>query len=230
MSRIEDDSPARPELDLEAVPDLEAVLDPVPSLAVHPDRVKWNAKFAGQVPSFVPHPVARQALPLVPPGGPVLELACGASGSALLAAGRGHPVTAVDIADAALGLLAAEAARRGLAGLLTVTQADLYAWSPPPGHWALVLCTGFWDAAVFAAAAAAVTPGGLLAWEGLTTDARRLRPSLRPAWCLAPGEPATLLPPGFAVLDGRDVPDPRCGTKRRLLARRLPGHGGESDR
>jgi len=229
VSRIEDDTHAGTEQSLsQQSPGRQS--PGKHSLAAHPDRVKWNAKFAGQTPSFVPHPVARQALPLVPPGAPVLELACGASGSALLAASRGHPVTAVDVADAALARLTAEASRRGLAALVTVTQADLYGWTPPPGDWALVLCTGFWDAAVFAAAAAAVAPGGLLAWEGLTEDARRLRPSLRPAWCLAAGEPATLLPPGFAVLESRDVPDERCDTKRRLLARRALGHGGESGR
>ena len=80
-----------------------------------------------------------------------------------------------------------------------------------------MLGIGFWDAAVFRAAAAAVADGGLLAWEALTADARRTRPGLPPEWCLAPGEPASLLPPGFSVLDQSEVP---ARNRRRMLARR----------
>jgi len=42
------------------------------------------------------------------------------------------------------------------------------------------------------------------------------------AWCLEAGEPATLLPPGFEVLDQRDQPespDGDAGAKRIMLAR-----------
>ena len=71
--------------------------------------------------------------------------------------------------------------------------------------------------AVFAAAAAAVADGGVLAWEAYTDDARRTRPGLPPEWCLAPGEPASLLPPEFSVLDQSEIPG---RDRRRLLARR----------
>ena len=62
--------------------------------------------------------------------------------------------------------------------------------------------------------------GGLLAWEAYTAEARRTRPALPAQWCLAPGEPASLLPPDFTVMDQSDVPSPECPEKRRLLARR----------
>ncbi|QFG24696.1 class I SAM-dependent methyltransferase [Actinomadura sp. WMMB 499] len=184
-----------------------------PELADHPDRIRWNAKHDPDAPVRPAHPLAAEALRAAP-GGPVLDLACGASGAALLAAAAGRPVTAVDISDIALARLGAEARRRGLAGLVTLVQADLGTWRPPTG-FAAVLCTGFWDRAVFAAALGAVVPGGVLAWEAFTTEARRDRPRLPPEWCLGPGEPASLLPDGFRVLDARDVP----GGKRRLLAR-----------
>jgi hypothetical protein len=67
-------------------------------------------------------------------------------------------------------------------------------------------------------AAAAVADGGLLAWEAYADDARRTRPGLPPEWCLQPGEPASLLPPGYALLDQSDVPG---RDRRRMLARRL---------
>jgi SAM-dependent methyltransferase len=184
----------------------------------HPDRLKWNARYAARpVPSFRPHPLAVRALALGLPAGPVAELACGPSGSALLAAAHGRPVTAVDISEVALGLLGDEARRRGLGHLITVVHADLPSWSPEPRSHALVLCTGFWLPAAFAAAAGAVAGGGLLAWQAYTAGARRTHPSLAAQWCLAPGEPASLLPAAFTLLDQGDVPD---RDQRLMLARR----------
>jgi SAM-dependent methyltransferase len=187
-------------------------------LAGHPDQVRWDARYAQSAPSFRPHPVAEQALTLDLPGGPVAELACGPSGSALLAAAEGRPVTAVDVSGVALDLLGQEARRRGLDGLITLVHADLAAWRPDPAGYALVLCTGFWDPAVFAVAAGAVAPGGAVGWEAFTVAARQARPTLNAAWCLGPGEPAALLPDGFSVTGQQDVP----GDRRRLLARRQP--------
>jgi hypothetical protein len=89
---------------------------------------------------------------------------------------------------------------------------------PEPRSYALVLATGYWDATVFASAAAAVTDGGLLVWEALTAEALRRHPDLPPEFCVGPGEPASLLPAGFTVIDQADVPD---RARRRLLARRL---------
>src|SRR6266567_533003 len=173
----------------------------------HPDRIRWNAKYADDfVPSFRPHPLAARALALGLPEGPVADLACGPSGAALLAAEQGRRVTAVDVSEVALGLLGDEARQRGLGDLITLVHADLSVWTPEPRSYALVLATGFWDAATFAAAAAAVADGGLLAWEAFTDDARRTRPGLPPDWCLQPGEAASLLPPGYSVLDQAEVP------------------------
>ena len=153
-----------------------------PELAEHPDRLRWNAKY-GDAPALSPvHPLAERALALGFPDGPVLDLASGPSGSALLAAGAGRRVTAVDISETALGRLGAEARRRGLGPLITLVQADLGRWRPEPPGYALVLCTGFWDRAVFGRAAGAVRPGGLLAWEAFTEAARRDRPQM-PAEC-----------------------------------------------
>jgi SAM-dependent methyltransferase len=199
------------------------------SLAQHPDRLRWNGRYgAGYTASFVPHPLAMEALSMGLPDGPVADLACGPSGSALLAAGLGRKVTAVDISEIALRLLDSEAQRRGLGGLIMVRHADLAQLHLPPRHYALVLCTGFWDQGVFTEAAESVTPGGLLAWEAFTGEALRARPGLCADWCLAPGEPASLLPAGFEVAPTPDLPENERGTKRRLLARRVttPGPAG----
>ena len=187
----------------------------------HPDRLRWNARYAGGfVPSFVPHPLADRALAMDLPDGPVADLACGPSGSVLLAAARGRLVTAVDVSELALGMLGDEARRRGLEHLVTLIHADLAAWPLQPRSQALVLCTGWWDRAVFVGAAEAVTAGGLIGWEAFTAGAAQARPDLSPAWCLAPGEPASLLPAGFTVLDQHDVPDRQVPARRQFLARR----------
>ena len=139
-------------------------------------------------PSFAPHPLAAAALALELQAGPVADLASGPSGSALLAAAQGGPVTAVNVSDVALGLLGQEARRRGLDHLVTLVHADLGAWRPATGRYALVLATGFWDGAVFAAAVRGLAPGGVLGWEAFTLAARQARPTLPTAWCLGPGE------------------------------------------
>lgn len=191
------------------------------------DRDRWNTKYlaAGYTASFLAHPLAQRALALPLPPGPALDLASGPSGSALLAAATGRRSVAVDISDAALSLLSRHARPRVLAGQLALVQADLESWRPRPATCALVICTGFWDAGLFAAAVSAVVPGGVLAWEALTAEALRQRPDLPARWCLRAGEPASLLPGSFQVLEEEDLPARGPGTKRRLLARRQ----GEQD-
>jgi SAM-dependent methyltransferase len=193
---------------------------PKGQLAGHRDRERWNVRYSGGfTPSFRPHPLAERALAMALPPGPVADLACGPSGSALLAAEAGRQVTAVDVSDVALALLRDEARRRGLAHLITLVHADLGDWRPDPGGYALLLCTGYWDQALFGVATRAVRAGGLLGWESLTTAAQRDRPGLCAGWCVRPGEPACLLPPGYQVLADEDIPGLR--PKRRMLARRV---------
>ena len=199
-------------------PSLTHTMPGMAELAGHPDQERWNARYESrEIVSFEPHPLAARALSLGLPDGPVADLACGLGGSALLAAAAGRRVTAVDISDVALGMLAEEASRRGLGELITMVQADLVAWRPEPAGYALVLCTGFWDRAVFATAAGAVAAGGVLGWEAFTAEARRARPGLPADWCLEPGEPASLLPAGFEIFAERDLPG---SAKRTLLVRR----------
>jgi len=73
---------------------------------------------------------------------------------------------------------------------------------------------------VFRAATVAVAAGGLLAWEAFTAEGRRTRPSLPLEWCLAPAEPASLLPAEFTLLNQSDVPGPEQSLRRQMLARR----------
>lgn len=190
-----------------------------PALTDHPDRLKWNAKYRQITSTFRSGSWLGEILSFGPPDGPVLELAGGLSGNALTLAAMGSDVTLIDVADAALSQLDREAARRGLDERLTLVHADLTSWKAGGPTYALVMCRYFWSAAVFIQACDAVAPGGLLAWEApALTD-----PSVshvRAEWCLAPGEPASLLPPGFEVLHQVDISRDR-EVSRRTLARRL---------
>ncbi|HEX6934023.1 MAG TPA: class I SAM-dependent methyltransferase [Streptosporangiaceae bacterium] len=184
------------------------------------DLERWNERYGGEFEaSFLPHPLAERALALPLPAGPVLDLASGPSGTVLLAAGSGRRSVAVDISDVALSLLRARVRAQPPAGPVAIVQADLDTWRPRPATFALVVCTGYWDSALFAAAARAVLPGGLLGWESLTTEALRLRPGMPATWCVRPGEPASLLPAGYRVLCEEDLPADGPPARRRLLAR-----------
>lgn len=181
------------------------------------DAARWNARYAEGAPTFEPHPFVAEAFAAGFPEGPVLELACGRSGSALALAERGRRVLAVDVSDVALRQLHGEARRRGLADRVWCVRADLRTFALPPEAFGFVLATLFWDPAVFRAARDAVAPGGLLGWEALTgngdAESRRFR--------VSPGELSASLGARWEVLreDDGDDHGPRWHETCRLLAR-----------
>ncbi|MCP2252573.1 Thiopurine S-methyltransferase (TPMT) [Prauserella aidingensis] len=185
--------------------------------AVAEDRNRWNERYAARRPSFAPHPLVTEALAAGPPAGPVLELAGGRSGSALALAGQGRAVTVVDISDLALAQLRDEAARRGLGSRIDRVCADATATltgEASAARWALVLATRFWDEAAFTAGAAAVAPGGLLAWEALRQHERGAEEEPPQPYRVPHGGLSERLPGGFTVLAERAT-----DTTTRLLAR-----------
>lgn len=184
----------------------------------HPDRLRWNARYESAAPGFEPHPLVSVALAADLPDGPVLELACGRSGSALELAASGRGVVAVDISDVALSQLAAEADRWGVGKRIDCVLADVPSYDPGRGRFALVLATYYWDAAAFRAGGAAVLPGGLLGWEARSPGpAGPNRP-----WEVAHGTLSAQLPDRFEVLDERPVVTAEHRSTR-LLARAPAG-------
>ena len=108
-----------------------------------------------------PSPWVARFLSLLPPGGEVLDLACGAGRHAALLAAGGHPVLAVDRDIGQLGALAAAPYVRALA-------ADLEG----PAGWPLggrrfpgVVVTNYLHRPLLPAIVASVAPGGLLLYE-----------------------------------------------------------------
>jgi len=130
------------------------------------DEAGWDRRYADGARAFPSDPiplVAELASPL--PAGRALDLAAGAGRNAVWLARRGWRVTAVDFSRVGLERAAGRAAELGLE--LECVHADLYEYRPPAAVFDLVLIAYMHPqtakrAAVFAAAAAAVAPGGHL--------------------------------------------------------------------
>jgi SAM-dependent methyltransferase len=198
-----------------------------PHLREHPDRRRWNARYRdARPPEFEPHPLVAEAARVGFPAGPVLELACGRSGSALALAASGRDVLAVDVSDLALSQLVAEAERRGLAEKITAVVRDVPSYRPGRERFALVLATHYWDEDAFESGCAAVIDGGLIGWEALVRRPGAEPGSTRP-WEIEPEDLSARLPPGFEVLDERTMrADGRSST--RILARKCVQLSGAS--
>jgi len=127
----------------------------------------WVVRFAG----------------LIPPGGPVLDLACGGGRHARFLAGRGHPVRAVDRDAAALARLA------GNERVATLC-ADLESgpWPFAEGGFAGIVVTNYLHRPLLPRIAAALAPGGVLLYETfMAGNERHGRPS-NPDFLLRPHE------------------------------------------
>ncbi|MBR8742107.1 cyclopropane-fatty-acyl-phospholipid synthase family protein [Nocardiopsis sp. MG754419] len=120
-----------------------------------PAREFWERHYGDDDPS-TPRPAPNAAfvalaedLPLVPPPGArsgaprALELACGRGGDALWLATTGWHVTAVDVSDHVLAVLAERARRSGIADRLDVQGHDLERTLPGLDRWDLVYANYF---------------------------------------------------------------------------------------
>ncbi|WP_298175711.1 methyltransferase domain-containing protein [Saccharomonospora sp.] len=186
------------------------------------DRLRWNARYLRSAPGFAPHPLVAEAFTAGMIDGPVLELACGRSGSALALAEAGHRVVAVDVSDVALRQLATEARRRGVGDRVFCVQSDLATFVPPRETFAFALATLFWDKAVFDIACEAVLPGGLLGWEALARMDEE-DPSAPSRFRVPHGALGTACGPGWDVLVealAKESAGARPRRSTRVLARR----------
>ena len=188
------------------------------------DRACWNARhreaLRGEPIAWV---MDHLDLIAAQPRGRALDVACGLGRHALLLAGLGFAVDALDVSDVAVARLADEAARRRLP--VTATRADLAAAPDlPAGAYSVVVDTYFLERALLPALAAALAPGGLLVFETFTrAQADRPFGPSDPRLLLAPGELRRAFA-GLEVLDHRegdvDDGDGRMRAVASLLARR----------
>ena len=123
--------------------------------------------------------------PLVPPGGPVLDLACGGGRHTRLFLDRGHPVSAV---DRDLGPIGALGPRAGL----EMIRADLEGgapWPLPGRRVAGVVVTDYLWRPLFPHLLDALAPdGGVLLYETFGAGHAAYGRPRRPEFLLEPGE------------------------------------------
>jgi len=126
----------------------------------------WDERHAARDPieDHAPDPTLIEVAAGLAPGA-ALDLGCGDGRNAAWLASAGWRATGVDFSAVGLARAAAHAADRGLT--VDWVQADLVTWTPPRGAFDLVLLMFIHlpaaeRARVYAAAAAAVAPGGTL--------------------------------------------------------------------
>ncbi len=143
-----------------------------------PAREFWDRQYGDESPSTPPPPpnaalvALAEELALVPAPRPrvshALDLACGRGGDALWLAARGWRVTAVDVSEHVLDVLAERSRLAGVGELLDVEPHDLASSAPDTGPLDLVHASYFHATtdldrdAVLRAAARSVRDGGLL--------------------------------------------------------------------
>ena len=126
------------------------------------------------------------------PRGPALDVACGLGRHAMMLAGMGFTVDALDVSDIALESLDAQARRRGRA--IHTKRVDFRTddWRPERSYQ-VVVDTYFLERPLLGRLVEALTPGGLLFVETFMQG----QPGCSPRYLAAPGE----LQAAFADLD-----------------------------
>jgi SAM-dependent methyltransferase len=153
---------------------------------------------------------------LAPPGGAVLDLACGNGRHARLFRRLGHDVTAVDRDAGALAALAGD-------GGIETLRADLEDGSPwPTGErrFAAVVVANYLHRPLLPRIVAAVDDGGVLIYETFAAGNERFGRPSNPDFLLRPGELLEAVRGTLRVVafeDGR-VETPRPAAVQRICA------------
>ncbi len=132
---------------------------------------------------------------LAPRGARTLDVACGRGRHALLLAGAGYPVRAVDRDAAHVAWLGALARRLHLPLDAAVVDLEAAGADLGTGEWELVLVFRYLHRPLFPALVRSLRPGGVLLYETYTKDqAKRGKPT-SPDHLLEPGELPRLVAP-----------------------------------
>ncbi|MBL8520387.1 MAG: class I SAM-dependent methyltransferase [Betaproteobacteria bacterium] len=173
-----------------------------------------------------------KAAQLIPSGASALDLACGGLRHARFLASRGCTVVAVDCRPRP-----AAAAFGPWTERIEYRQTDLEDGSWPLGEEAFdaIVVTNYLHRPLYPYIAAALRPGGLLAYETFAVGNEAYGRPMRPEFLLRPGELAKAFAVTLDVLAHEQVhvQVPRPAVVQRLLARRVAfnapmgGHGRE---
>ncbi len=149
---------------------------------------------------------------LIPPGGGVLDLACGGGRHAVYLAGLEHEVVAVD-RDLSLAAVV-----RNTPGI-TWRQADLEAdvWPFPDDTFRGIVVTNYLHRPLFDPLLASLEPGGVLIYETFSLGQAKYGRPRSPAHLLLPGELLEIARGKLSVLAFEDVEE----SDRRRCVQRL---------
>jgi len=181
---------------------------------------EWDARYREGAPHTPAQPagIASEWSPLLPRGR-ALDLACGTGRHALLLAGLGLSVTAVDWSGTALEILENRArkirlpvSRVSAAALgesssrgIRLLQANLEEFVLPDNSFSVILCFHYLQRSLFPQIVRALRPGGLLLFETNTRAQLNYSSGPRnPAHLLELGELRTAFP-GLHVLFYREL-------------------------
>lgn len=161
--------------------------------------------------------------PLVPTGGRVLDVACGAGRHARYFAGLGHTVVAVDRDPEALHQL------KGVSGIET-RRVDLEGmpWPFETAAFEAVVVTNYLSRPLFPHLVAALGPGGVLMYETFMQGNERFGRPSNPDFLLRPDELLDRIAGSLSVVAFEQgiVSVPRPAAIQRLCAARVtPGTG-----
>lgn len=146
---------------------------------------------------------------LVPQGGTVLDLACGAGRHTALFIRRGHPVVAVDRDVSGVRGLPAE-----------IVEADLEdgPWPLPHRRFAGIVVTNYLWRPLLPRIVAAVAPGGVLLYETFGQGQARFGRPGDPDFLLRPGELLDAVAGQLAVRAYFDGETPEPAMRQRIAA------------
>src|SRR5690606_24764364 len=164
-----------------------------------------------------PSPWVARFAPLVAPGTPVLDLACGGGRHARLFLDRGHPVLAVDRDLSRLGALAGHPCLEALAR-------DLES-GPPPDFLARrfggIVVANYLHRPLLPPLTTALAPGGVLIYETFARGNERFGKPSNPAFLLEEGELLRACLGRLTIVAYEDVvvEEPRPAAVQRICAR-----------
>lgn len=187
-------------------------------------REKWNRHWREKKGEFAePDAWLLRSLPFLPPADRALDVACGGGRNALFLAAKGWRVTAIDMAEEGLALLADDAAQRNLA--IDARQADLEV-DPvlPAGPFGLVLLFFYLQRSLFPHLLGAVAPGGVAVVRTFSAAGNIPGGPENPDFVLRPGELLELFA-GWEILLHEEGVEPakRGGALAGIVARKPHG-------
>jgi SAM-dependent methyltransferase len=176
-----------------------------------------NGAMSGQVCDTPPSHWVCRFVPLIPAGGEVLDLACGAGRHARLLAGLHYRVEAVDGDEQLLAGLA------GVAGIAT-RRADLEGgpWPYYGRQFEGIVVTNYLWRPLLPSLMASLAEGGVLIYETFMAGNERFGRPSNPQFLLRPGELLDLMHRRFTVIafEQGEVATPRPAVVQRICVSR----------